>query len=352
MRVAVYTIAKNEAAFVERWASSAADADYRFILDTGSTDKTVTVARDHGVEVVRREISPWRFDVARNLSLDLLPSDVDMCIALDMDEVLVPGWREALEEAHESELTRPRYQYTWSWNPDGSPGLVYGGDKIHARHGYRWKHPVHEVLIAEHVEEKWGWVDLEIHHFPDPSKSRGQYFPLLRLAVEEDPDDDRNAYYFARELFFHGEHEEARFEFERHLSLPRARWEPERAASMRYLAKMASVDDAERWLLRAAGECPSRREAWVDLAAHYHERRDWPSCYAAARRAIRIEEKPLEYLCEAFAWGSAPHDFAALAAYHLGLFERAVEHGEMAVAVSPGDSRLRDNLDWYRAGGH
>ena len=41
MKIAVYTIALNEAAHVERWATSAADADYRIVADTGSTDDTV-----------------------------------------------------------------------------------------------------------------------------------------------------------------------------------------------------------------------------------------------------------------------------------------------------------------------
>ena len=40
MRIAVYTIAKNEEAFVQRWFDSAKEADHLLILDTGSTDNT------------------------------------------------------------------------------------------------------------------------------------------------------------------------------------------------------------------------------------------------------------------------------------------------------------------------
>jgi hypothetical protein len=40
LKIAVYTIALNESAHVERWANSAADADYRIVADTGSTDDT------------------------------------------------------------------------------------------------------------------------------------------------------------------------------------------------------------------------------------------------------------------------------------------------------------------------
>ena len=152
-----------------------------------------------------------------------------------MDEVLVPGWRKKLEGI-KPETTRPRYQYTWSWNGD-KPGLQYGADKIHKRHGYRWKHPVHEVVVADRTQEVQEWIGLEIHHHPDPTKRRGQYFPLLELAVKEDPTDDRNQYYLAREYFFNHMYDKALQMFKRHVSNPKATWGPERAASYRYMAK-------------------------------------------------------------------------------------------------------------------
>ena len=344
-KIAVYTIAKNEEKFVERWFESAKEADSLRILDTGSTDNTVTVARDLGVDVRRWEFNPWRFDEARNMALSMVPEDVDMCIALDMDEVLVAGWRAYIEQAIAEGVTRPRYQYTWSWNGD-KPGLQYGGDKIHARHGYRWKHPVHEVIVPD-GEEKQGWYGLEIHHHPDQTKSRGQYFPLLELAVQEDPDDDRNAHYLAREYFFHGRLAEAAAEFKRHLSLPRAQWRAERAQSMRYLAK-CEPSEHETWLLRAAGETPDRREPWVDLAKLYYHREDWPSCYGAAKRALSVKEKPLEYLCDEEAWGYLPHDFAAISSFRLGLFKEAEENGAAALALDPEDERLMTNYRFYK----
>jgi len=340
MKIAVYTIAKNEEQFVERWAESCKDADYRIILDTGSTDKTVELAESLGVIVHTKIIDPWRFDYARNAAMEVVPEDADYCIALDMDEVLVEGWRDEMEKAT---ATRPRYEYTWSWNGDGSPGLVYGGDKIHARQGYYWKHPVHEVLSFREFETQ-EWLQLQIHHHPDHTKSRGQYFPLLELAFAEDPEDDRNAHYLAREYFFHGMNEKAVIEFKRHLSLPRALWRPERAASMRYLAKCDIPQEKESWLLRAAAESPDRREAWVELAQLYYERNDWPSCYGAAKRALTIKEKPLEYICDANAWGSVPHDMAAIASFRLGLYAESVEHARSALEFEPQSDRLKTNL--------
>ena len=348
MKIAVYTIALNEEQFVERWAESAKDADYRVILDTGSTDNTVYNAEVLGVMVHRASIKPWRFDDARNASLALVPSEVDYCIALDMDEVLLPGWRQELEKALEQGWTRPRYKYVWSWNEDGSEGLVYGGDKIHARHGYRWKHPVHEVITPDRLQETQGWTSLEIHHLADVTKSRGQYFPLLELSVKEDPTDDRNSFYFARELFFHGFLEKAAAEFKRHLSLPKARWAPERAASLRYLAK-CEPDNAIKYLIAASGEAPDFREPWVDLAHQYYLKKDWKNCLKSAVRALKITEKPLVYLNEAESWGAKPHDLAAISAFNLGKISLAVEHGRIAAELDPNDPRLAKNLTFYEA---
>ena len=81
MKIAVYTIAKNEEQFVKRWADSCKEADYRLILDTGSTDETTAIAWDIGVTTHHKEFTPWRFDHARNHALSLLPEDIDICIA-------------------------------------------------------------------------------------------------------------------------------------------------------------------------------------------------------------------------------------------------------------------------------
>jgi glycosyltransferase involved in cell wall biosynthesis len=346
MKVAIYTIALNEEQFVEKWYESAKDADYLLIADTGSTDSTVAKAEALGINVIKISINPWRFDDARNASLSTIPSDIDYCIALDMDEVILPGWRQELEKALADEVTRPRYKYTWSWNSDGTPGLEYGGDKIHARKGYRWKHPVHEVIVSDRIQEKQGWYDLQIHHYPDSTKSRGQYLPLLKLSTIEDPSDDRNAYYYARELFFNGLTEEASKEFKRHLSLPSATWVPERAASYRYLAK-CELENAKDYLLKAIQEDSNRREARVELALHLYNKSEWEDCYDQSTKALSIKEKPLDYLCEEFAWGELPHDLASISAWNLGKTEEAIKHIKKAISIKP-SARFLNNLKHYQ----
>ena len=69
------------------------EADYIVVLDTGSTDGTYEkLKEDARVTVVKQEvITPWRFDVARNKSMELIPEDADILVCTDFDELFEPG---------------------------------------------------------------------------------------------------------------------------------------------------------------------------------------------------------------------------------------------------------------------
>ena len=97
MKVIVYAIRKNEEKFAKRWADNMSEADEIYVLDTGSQDKTIEILKQNGVIVKQGLIYPWRFDTARNLSLDLVPWDADICVCTDLDELFTKGWRKELE---------------------------------------------------------------------------------------------------------------------------------------------------------------------------------------------------------------------------------------------------------------
>ena len=232
MKICVYAISKNEEMFVERFCNSAKDADLILIADTGSTDRTIDLAEQCGAQVPSICITPWRFDDARNAALALIPKDIDICVSLDLDEELQPGWREEIERVWVNGTTRLRYGFDWG------AGIVFKYEKIHARHGYRFLHPCHEYPIPYMIEEQYADTDmLMVIHKPDPTKSRGQYLPLLEMSVQEDPIDPRNAFYYARELSFHSKWQEAITECERYLALPGANWPNERCYAYRVISR-------------------------------------------------------------------------------------------------------------------
>jgi glycosyltransferase involved in cell wall biosynthesis len=99
-KVCVYAICKNELQFVQKWLDNMSEADYIVILDTGSTDGTFEALQaDPRVTLVQQAIiDPWRFDVARNRSMELVPEDADILVCTDFDELFEPGWAQVLRD--------------------------------------------------------------------------------------------------------------------------------------------------------------------------------------------------------------------------------------------------------------
>jgi glycosyltransferase involved in cell wall biosynthesis len=344
MKIAVYAISKNESQFVERFCKSAVDADLIVIADTGSTDNTVELAKKHGAVVYDICISPWRFDKARDACLSLLPRDVDICISLDLDEVLEPGWRQEIERVWRDETTRMRYKFDW-----GS-GISFYAEKIHSRHGYHWHHPCHESLRPDsRLTEIWSHSDmLLVTHHPDPTKSRSQYLDLLKVAVKEDKECPRNAFYYARELTFYGHHREGIEALNRYLALPDAVWTTERCYAMRLLGKCYEElgdERAVKWYRLAVAECPETREPWMDLAMYAYRKSLWAECYGAAISALNITDKQINYTMDPIVWTERPYDLASIAAYRLGFKDQAIEFCKKALEFAPTDNRLLSNLE-------
>ena len=348
LKIAVYAISKNEAHFVPRFCESAKEADIILIADTGSTDGLPEVAREHGATVHDICITPWRFDLARNAALALIPRDVDVCISLDIDEVLQPGWREEIERVWTGETTRLRYMFDWG------AGIAFYYEKIHARHGYMWHHPCHEYPIPDgRITEVWAQTDMLLAvHLPDPTKSRGQYMDLLELSVREDPDCPRNAFYYARELSFHGRWLESIEAIKNYLALPRATWPNERCYAYRTAARcweaLGNFYEAEKAYMMAAGEAPNTREPWCEWALLMYRQQRWEECFAYSMRALKIENREMVYTCDPEVWKHWPHDLASIAAYHLGMKDVALKQASLAVEKSPDDLRLWQNLQYLQ----
>ena len=344
MKIAVYAISKNESKHVARFMEAARDADLIMVADTGSTDDTVPLLEEAGALVYDINITPWRFDDARNAALALLPADIDVCVSLDLDEVLQPGWRAEIERVWVPGTTRLRYGFDWGC------GIVFQYEKIHARQGYRWHHPCHEYPVTDgRITEVWAETQqLLVIHKPDQTKSRSQYLDLLRVSVEEDPYCPRNAFYYARELSFVGRWQDAINQAHRYLTLPSATWINERCYAMRVIARsyqeMGDMANALKWARAATAEAPDTREPWCELAKMCYFTSRWAESLGAALTCLSIKSHEKLYTHDPEVWGYQPHDWASIAAYNLGLKSIAYEHAKKAVELNSGDLRLRQNL--------
>lgn len=300
MSVAVYTIMRDEQARVAQWAETTGEADYRYVLDTGSTDDTIGELERHGIDYDSADFAPFRFDDARNAALAMLPPTIEWCFQVDADETLSWDWKARFESVVDPNIGR--YSYRWENHGLAAWGVVHRSN-LHARHGFRWRYPAHEAL--QPLVPTLGVPLLVVEHHPDETKSRGQYLGLLQQGLAEEPTDPRMAFYYARELVYVGLWNAAREALGHFLALTNA-WPPEHAEGWRLLASID--DDPERWLWRAVADCPERREPWCDLARLYLRHGDTAAARAMTVLAARRVDESI-YTTQRDCWGD---DFDAL----------------------------------------
>jgi len=317
MKVAVYTIAKDESQFVKRFMKSCKDADLILIgVDIRTTDDTKKKLQFYGAKTIDIDINPWRFDSARNLVLEAIPSDFDVCISLDLDEVLLDGWRKQLEKQWNNNISMLRYIYIYDWSdPEQTiPSITSLGYKIHGRHDYTWQNAVHENL--KYISTKKSELivisnTIQINHYPDIIKDR-TYNSILDRVVQEEPNNAWMSHVRARELFLYKRYEEAIEESKRYLNLSKAYQSNEegqtRAETMRIIARSLYIlhrgdpGEIQLWMLRSSAEAPNTREAWVYLGEAWVMMNNFPSAYAAFINALGIRDRTLSIECEERCW--------------------------------------------------
>ena len=294
MKIAVYTIALNEEKHVERWYNSVKDADYILIADTGSTDRTVEIAKSLGITVYNISIKPWRFDVARNTALALLPDDIDLCVSLDMDETISEGWREILEKTTGNQIT-----YVFD-NYYKQHSMV--NNKIHSRHGYVWKFIMHEGIVQDRtvpdIEFAYG---LEVYHLPDTEKPRSQYLDLIKAALDETRNITRYYKYYTDALVSLERYEEAEEWYLKMLEVPGFS-NYDSAHVYRILANIVPEKFGE-YILCCLGEAPDRREPYYYIAKWYGENDRWEECLVWCEKALAVKDITVDIFKDNDAWG-------------------------------------------------
>ena len=292
--IAVYTPVLNEAKHVERWYESAKQADLLLMLDTGSEDATVEVAKACGIEISRARIEPFRFDDARNMAMYSIPRGIDICLQLDADEVLLDGWRDELDEVNPAHT---RWSY-WLTNDVNTWGRVRRTNCVRMGNGFRWEHPIHEVIKGDPPQAHLD--NLFIQHQPDRGKSRAYVLDMLEYWSAEYPDDARTLFYLGREYQYKKNWKDARTTLWRYLHHPNATWGAERGEALMLIAKMDA--DPERWLWQSISEAPNRREPFVALAKLRIKDQEWDRARALLLEAAARTDNGV-YTTHADCWG-------------------------------------------------
>jgi glycosyltransferase involved in cell wall biosynthesis len=291
----VCIIAKNEESGLPRLLASLKGVDDIVLVDTGSTDNTVALARSLGCNVqiaepnqfrymaTSKQVGKWtkkygfapsfhageryfHFGDARNYSLSFAKNDWVFCP--DGDEEMrwdLPRVRDVIQ--NEDHLL---YPFVYAHNPDGSPALEFQQCKFFRRSKFQWAKWVHEVEqnVPGANPKPPKYVDfIRHHHWQNPNTGRGNYLPGLELSVLDNDKDDRNVFYLGREYMWLGRYKEAVEMLERAVTLQS--WRAERSEAhhfigncYRALGNRAKAVDAYH---KAMQDDTSRREAFFEM---------------------------------------------------------------------------------------
>ena len=343
MKIAVYTICKDEEKHVDRFMESASEADYVVILDTGSQDASVPRLRELGAIVHEEVIDPWRFDTARNRCLDLVPDDVDVCLTVDLDETVSPGWADEIRRIWVPGNNRVNY---WYLVEDGES---YRHHKCHSRHGWHWVNCVHEELVGQ--EDNVAWAEFTVNHRPDHSKSRRQYRNMLRQHVRECPSDERGFLWLGIDYYNDGQYNEA-IEACMDGCAINGGWSVNRS----YMQSIAAdcwenipFGQEQRYtcLCDAIIEAPFHREAWYGLAKYLFETKSYSRLFQVCEHAVGITEKVSVSFNNPDAWGGDFYRWGGIAARNLGLNDEASRILHRGVLSCPDDKRLAKEYAYH-----
>ena len=324
MKIAIYAICKNEEQFAKRFAETVKGADHVLICDTGSTDRTKEIFAEYDYITVQDiSVTPWRFDLARNLALMALPSDIDVAVSIDLDDIMLPGWREAIEKnwvpGDTTLLTYP-YVHAWEDKEQTIPRVSIWGFKIHDPKTYIWQYPIHEILnLKEGFTQKEVLVQQHIvEHHPDWTKEeRVGRIGIFDYTMQDYEEDPRMVHIYGRELYFRGEYDKAIKYLKKYLaitecysenpseenSFPQVRATTCRLIADCIIAKKGDINEIVVWYLRNVSESPSQREPWMWLAYAWMMAGDGYSAFAAANRGLQLTDETQSIEMEGRCWG-------------------------------------------------
>ena len=362
LKVAIYAICRNELQFVEKWIESMSEADYVVVLDTGSTDGTYEKLQEYAKEnpkkyiVAQKKYNPWRFDTPRNDAMMLCPSDTDIYFSTDLDEWLEPGWYDVLVKEWVPGISqRGDYTYIWSHMDDGTPGRIFMYNKIHTKE-WIWKYPVHELLWnTETQTESYDYSvsvmygnKITLHHYPDPSKSRGNYLPLLELRAQENEDDFYGLIYLGHEYSYRGFYDKSNETLMKVLE----KYKPgsiEEASCYLFIGdnytEMEKFQEAVESYQKAIEIDPTYREPYFNLAKLLMSKELYYMAIGVIKEGIKKSYRHYTWLERDRSWLDEPYDLLSLAYYYSGNKKEALIYAVKAYTLNKSDERLKNNID-------
>lgn len=351
-KLSLAMIVRDEELLIRRCLESAAEVcDEMIVVDTGSEDRTMEIARNAGAEV--HELT-WKDDFATARNASFAWCNYDWIMWLDADDVLPEATRAEIRrlkaEGFSDDVDIWTAPYYYAIADDGTPITQLPRERIIRRSaGHRWEGRIHECIPLENSRNRYD-PRLVIEHRPDLQRRAQNRFRNIRILEAEMAGGHptvRTRFYYGNELFDHGRYDEAIAAYRDYLATDR------RDTPDRYWALIATADAARQTgdadLVKQASvdaikEDPSRAEGFVSLGRWHFDRQEWAKAlpsFTAATAAIRpgATHRSSDYLY-------GPWDYLSVCLEKLGRLSEALAASQRALPRNPQADRIRSNMRW------
>jgi len=357
VRITVALIVKNEERTLARCLSSLAGAGVEIlVVDTGSTDSTVEIARRFTDRVHH---FAWcdDFAAARQHAFDLV--EADWVMWLDADDVVHGAERlRGLAASAAAGVSGFQLRYVYEQDEWGAPVCELWRERLVRRDaGFRWRGRVHEVLVCDGPHRLARSGEVYVEHRPERSRAAEKSGRNLRILEDEyrrlleagRRPGSRLLFYLANELLGAGRERRALALYRE--CLRESVWDEERyfvrtrvAAVHRRAGRWGRAVESDLGALRV---CPERPEAYFGLAESYYHLGDWAKVrhWCEVGRAVRAHDVDLfvNPRANSFDWIILYTN----ALYRLGDVRAALDWTRRALELRPADAWHRANFLFF-----
>jgi glycosyltransferase involved in cell wall biosynthesis len=297
-RISLCMIVKNEEACLGRCLKSVCDhVDEIIIVDTGSTDGTVEIAKSYGARIYHH---PWENDFSKHRNQSISYATGDWIFQLDADEELFPEDGSALRDIVRKGKADYYHCRFYDVNKDASVrGTFYLIRLFRNGMGMSYARKVHNQL---RIRGDGAFSAIRIRHYGydlTPEQMEAKHIrttTLLKEMLEINPEDAYSRYQLAASYSMHTEldkaveHGEMALEIMRRKRLRNGFFTNAFFIVAHGYYVLGKLENAERVCLEAFDYFPMHLDICHILASIYFEKRDFQKCRCTYERCLRIYE--------------------------------------------------------------
>ncbi len=350
--ISLCMIVKNEEDVLARCLDSVEDlVEEIIIVDTGSTDGTMEIARQYADGLYQ---FPWSDDFAAARNEAFSKATMEYILWLDADDVILENDREAflrLKETLQADVDIVMMKYNLAFNEAGNPTFSNYRERLLRREaGHKWVGVVHEVIPL--TGKIFYAENVAVSHLKikpsDPARNLRIMEKFMAVGGVLDP---RQRFYYARELSDNGRFEDAIRVFDAFLEEGQG-WVENNIEACRGLAacclRMGREKQALDALLKSFRYDAPRAEVCCDVGEHFMKRGFFWQAVYWYEQARSMEPKPERGgFLMLDRYGYVPCIQLCVCYDRLHMTDKAREMNELAGRYKPGDKAVEFNRAYF-----